>query len=486
MRGGASRFPFYELFSESFKIITVKIKRSILAIRQYIKHILLRFSLGRIISLGVRSHIPQRQLIAVYVGYAVIGTLLLMLPCSTRTDIPPVDNLFTVVSAVSTTGLATVDVATDYTFTGQAVILWLIQMGGLGYMTLSSFVMLHLTGHAVRRDKKLLNAQFTHPDTIDSRSMVRSVVKYTFILEAVGFLLLYPYFLWMGAEKPLWSAVFHSISAFCTAGFSIYSDNLMQFQTDWYVNIVIMALSVAGAMGFIMMTDLMRKITRRRYKISFTTKIIITITGLQSLWGTLHLFFFEDSFRGFDTADRLLVSMFQSVSAMTTVGYNTVDVGAMVPISLLVLSFLMYIGASPSGTGGGLKSTTVSAIFAYTKNKLGLHRSVALCGNIIPQYRVETAITSSFVYTTVLCVGIYLIALFEPDDADMLKITFESASALATAGLSSGILPSITIASKVVLILLMFIGRVGVITFGNAILIREKVSGESVENDVAV
>ena len=167
-----------------------------------------------------------------------------------------------------------------------------------------------------------------------------------------------------------------------------------------------------------------------------------------------------------------MISLFQSMSAMTTVGYNTVDTGNICPITLLVLSVAMYISASPSGTGGGLKSTTLSAIYAYTKNKLGLRKDVSLMKNKIPSYRIETAITTFIFYTFILFLGIYLIALFELGNVDFLSIVFEASSALATAGLSSGILPTITTNSKIVLILLMFIGRLGVITFGNVLLIR--------------
>lgn len=438
------------------------------------------------LTFGLSSDMPQRQIMGIYAIYSLIGTILLLLPFSSKGNIHFVDHLFTVVSAFSTTGLATIDVATQYTFFGQLIIMLLIQMGGLGYMTLSSYVMLRLTGKFGNKETQLFQTQFSFPDTLDSESMLKSIVKYTFAFEAAGIALLLPYFLLTGVEQPVWSAIFHSVSAFCTAGFSIYTDNLMQFQTDVYVNVVILILSLAGAMGFIMMTDIGKRFTDRNHKISFTSKVIMTITGGLALWGTIHLFFFEDSFQSMAVGDRLIASVFQSVSAMTTVGYNTVDVSQMVPISLLILTITMYIGSAPSGTGGGLKSTTLSALYAYTKNTLGLKNDVSLCGNIIPSYRVSSAITTTLFYTFILFVGIYLIGVFEPNDTDFLKISFEAASALATAGLSSGILTDICMESKVVLILLMYIGRVGVITFGNAILARDKAPVHTQEKDLAV
>lgn len=447
---------------------------------------LMRISLEEWICFGMRSRMPQRQLMIVYAGYSLLGTLLLLLPIASTGHVEFVDHLFSVVSAVSTTGLTTVDVATNYTFFGQAVILLLIQMGGFGYMTLSSYIMFKLTGRFGTEKAKLFQTQFAFPDTLDSESMLRNIVNYTFLFELVGFVLLCPYFLFTGVEQPVWSALFHSISAFCTAGFSIYTDNLMRFQTDVYVNIVIMVLSIAGAMGFIMMTDLTRKFTRKGHKVSFTSKVIITITGLLALWGAAHLFFFEDSFQTMSVGNRLMASLFQSVSAMTTVGYNTVDVSLMLPFSLLILTVTMYVGASPSGTGGGLKSTTISALYAYAKSTLGLRKDVSLRGNIIPAYRVTSALTTVLFYTFIAFVGIYSIGIFEPDHVDFLKISFEAVSALATAGLTSGILSEITVGSKIVLILLMYIGRVGVITFGNALLARRHPHPAKTTDDMAV
>lgn len=451
-----------------------------------VRRTLMKTSLEQWISFGISSDMPQRQIMIVYASYSLLGTLLLALPFASEGDIPFVDHLFTVVSAFSTTGLSTIDVATQYTFFGQFIILLLIQMGGLGYMTLSSYIMLRITGRFGTKKAQLFQTQFAFPDTLDSESMLKSIIKYTFAFEIVGFVLLYPYFLLTEVEQPAWSALFHSISAFCTAGFSIYTDNLMQFQSDVFVNVVILTLSVAGATGFIMMTDISKKLTHKDHKISFTTKVIVTITGGLALWGTLHLFFFEDSFQNMPVGDRWLASIFQSVSAMTTVGYNTVDVSQMAPISLLILTFTMYIGASPSGTGGGLKSTTLSALYAYTKNTLGLRKDVSLRGNIIPSYRVTSALTTTIFYTFILFMGIYLIGVFEPNDVDFLKISFEAVSALATAGLTSGILSDITVESKIILILLMYIGRVGVITFGNALLARKKEPETKKEKDIAV
>ena len=440
--------------------------------KRWLQRLALKLNLEGFLSFGYRSSLPQRQLVVGYAAYSLIGMFLLSLPIASAEGISWSDHLFTAVSAISTTGLSTVDVASQYSFFGQLVILLLIQLGSLGYMTLSSFIMLGLTRHLGSAKNKLFTQQFALPENMQHANMVRNIVGFTFCFELLGVLLLYPYFLLHQVPQPLWSAVFHTISAFSTAGFSIYTDNLMAFRSDVYVNTVIMFLCYMGAMGFILMTDLAKVLFRRGHKISFTTRIIVKITCILSLLSTAHLYYFEPSIQQYAPGERFMISLFQSVSAMTTAGFNTINLGSIVPISLLILSFTMYIGASPSGTGGGLKSTTISALYAYTRSKLGWQKEVSLINHIIPSYRIETAITTFIFYTFILFCGIYVMTLAEANSADVLKIIFEASSALATTGLTSGILGDITLCSKFTLIVLMFIGRVGVITLGNALLLR--------------
>ena len=174
------------------------------------------------------------------------------------------------------------------------------------------------------------------------------------------------------------------------------------------------------------------------------------------------------------------------MSAIKRVFFNTIDTSSVSAVTMIVLSFSMYIGASPSGTGRGLKSTTLSALFAYTKNKLGLRKDISLVGNKVPAYRVDAALTTAVFYTLILATGIYLLTILEGDGQSFLDIVFEATSALATAGLSSGILSSICIGSKFVLIVLMFIGRVGVITLGNVMLVRAHAEAAKRKSDLVV
>lgn len=444
---------------------------------------LLRFDYEKLLTLGYISKHPHRQLLLGYFSYILIGTLLLCLPFTTTKSISLVDNLFSVTSAVSTTGLASVDVATSYTFWGQLVILLFIQLGGLGYMTISSFVMFRLTKHFTSIKRGILTAEFTTPGDIKLQSLVQSIVVFTFLFELAGTIALYIFFTHSGVENPLWPAVFHSISSFCTAGFSTFSNNLMGFTTHWGVNLTVMVLSYAGAMGFIVMTDLWKKLTQRDYKITFTTKNILVVTLILSLWGTFQLFFEEPGLKCYAPAERLLVSLFQTMSALTTVGFNTINLGLLLPISLLTLTSIMYFGASPSGTGGGLKSTTITATLAFVKCKLSMERDVYISGKRLPTYRVDTALTTFVLYTAILFFGSYLLTMVEPGN-DYVPYLFESASALGTVGLSTGITGALTIPGKLILILLMYIGRVGVLTIGFSMLRRmEKRTAPMLKDD---
>lgn len=420
---------------------------------------------------GYISTQPHRQLLIGYLWYILLGVGCLSLPFCLHGNVKFIDNLFTSVSAVSTTGLATVDVSSAYTFWGQLAVLILIQMGGIGYMTMSSYVMLLLTKHFTEIKTGVLNAEFATPGGLQMKSLVKSIINFTFFFEIMGAIALYVFFVRRGVDQPVWSAIFHSVSAFCTAGFSTFPDNLVRFSTDWGVNIVIMILSYAGAMGFIVMTDIWKKFTLRGYKITFTTKNICLVTIILTLWGTVQLFFMEPSLKLYSIPDRFLISLFQTVSSLSTVGYNTVNLGLFIPITLLTLTSVMYFGASPSGTGGGLKSTTITATIAYVKCKLGEKRNIYINGHKLPTFRVDNALTTFVLYTAILFFGSYILTAVEPSD-DYVQYLFESASALGTVGLSTGITPTLTSAGKMILIILMYIGRVGVLTIGFSMMNR--------------
>lgn len=461
-------------------------RKSVKSIRQKVFRYL-RYDFETLLTFGFTSSHPYRQLSLGYFTYIVFGTILLCIPFMTNMNVNILDHVFTATSAISTTGLSTVDVSKSYTLWGQIVILILIQLGGIGYMTMSSFVMLRLTKHFSMIKKNIIEAEFSIPGNININNLVQSIVYFTFFLEFIGAVLLYIFFTQSGASDPLWSAIFHSVSSFCTAGFSIYTDNLMQFDTNIGVNVVIMILSYAGAMGFIVMIDLWKKFTVKKYEISFSTKIIIFITLILSVWGTAQMYFSEPELAGYSPFNRFLISLFQTMSALTTVGYNTVNIGNMLPITLMTTTLIMYFGASPSGTGGGLKSTTTSAVFAFVKSKLSLQRDVFLFNRRIPTYRIDNALTTFILYSFVLITGSYILTATEKG-TDYIRLIFEAASALGTVGLSTGITFDLSSAGKIVLIVLMYFGRVGVLTIGFAMLMRMKKKTKEIfkEDDLVV
>lgn len=450
------------------------------------KRLLMRINPDRLLTLGYNSDLPQRRLAIGYLSYILFGTILLSLPFAQKLPVSLVDNLFMVTSAISTTGLATVDISSSYTLFGEIVILALIQLGGLGYMTLTSFIMYRLTHHFMRIKNGVMRTSFAIPVEFDIYSLTKGIVYFSFVFEFIGTLVLYILFRQQNVEQPFWNAIFHSISSFCTAGFSLFSDSLIQFNTNWGINITIAALSYAGAMGFILMIDLRKKFQNHKHKLTLTSKVIFLTTSLITIFGTFQLYLFEPSFKSFNDPDRLLVSFFQTMSAMTTVGFNSVDIGKLILPSLLILIITMFIGASPSGTGGGVKSTTISAVYAFVKSKLGEKRDVILASSRLPSYRVDTALTNFIFYSAILWCGVYVLTFSE--NFSFQQILFEATSAIGTVGLSTGITAQFSDFGKIILSILMYIGRLGVLAFGASMLVRmsKKERNPESDNDIAI
>lgn len=433
-----------------------------------LKQTAFKMSMSRLVTFGCNSKVPERNIALGYAFYIFVGFILIILPCSHKADsYNLVDDFFTIVSAVSTTGLATVDVPEVYTPFGMSVILLMIQIGAIGYMTVSSYIMLHLSRRMSDRSFKVMSSSLPAPEGVSIKSLVNNVVHFTLIFEILGFVGLWITFGCLDVEYPAWNALFISISSFCTAGFSTFSDSLCSFHNNLAVNVIVAVLSFAGAMGFIVITDLRNKCLDRRYRITFTTKVILVMTCSLVIFGTIVLSVFPASGQSAATMPKILQSFFQSMSSMTTVGYNTFDLATLALPSILVISVIMFIGASPSGTGGGVKCTTVSAVYAFVVSKLRGERHVTIGGNRLPDYRINSALANIIVYGTVLFAGVLLLVISE--DFTLSQLLFESASALGTVGLSLGITPHLSLFGKFVIIVLMYIGRIGVLTLGVAL-----------------
>ncbi len=414
---------------------------------------------------------PARSVLLGYLTYVLVGAGLLALPISRRLpDVSLQDQVFVATSAVSTTGLSTVSVSQTYTGFGQLIILVLIQLGGIGYMTMGSFIALSKSRELSNSRSRIGTVVFSLPAEYRVDKFVRSVIKFTLVIEALGAIAFYAIFRSAGVESPLWSAVFHSVSSFCTAGFSLYDTSFEGYADHVPLNLLVAVLSYLGAMGFIVCIDFSRKWRGKVERVTLTTRIILTMTLLMAAASTAALFFTEPAFSDLSPSARGWASFFQAMSAMTTVGFNTVTMSTLSNASVLVLLVLMFVGASPSGTGGGVKCTTISAIGGVMSSTLRGSPRILLAGHAIPLPRIWSAVSTVGFYIVALTAGTWLLELAEP--SEFRANLFEAASALGTVGLSLGITSGLSVAGKWIVIALMFLGRVGPVTFSLALFAR--------------
>ncbi|MEH6680788.1 MAG: potassium transporter TrkG [Sediminicola sp.] len=429
---------------------------------------------------------PQQNLLYGFLIYTLIGWVLLCSPWMHKQAVPALDSLFVATSAISTTGLVTVSVFDTYNWYGQFVVLLLFQIGGVGYMTFTSFILLSRKSGLTHWHQRILNAEFAMPKGFQIKDFLKSVIIFTVVVETVGALCYYIAFTQAGVEHnfAIWSSIFHSVSAFCTAGFGLYNDSFERFYDNTFINTITSVLAISGSLGFIVMTDLSNRLTGKTLKTTYTTKIIFMSITLLLALGTLMIYFLEPSVAQLGDS-RLMVSFFQAMTAITTVGFNTVPLGSFSLGILLVVIFLMYIGASPSGTGGGLKTTTLTALIAIMWNRIRNNRRVTFFGKTIPLERLYVATSVFMLYAATLFLATLLLSLSEDFRLD--QILFEATSAIGTVGLSMGITGGLSSMGKMVLISVMFVGRLGLLTFGLAILAnRKQAYNRAGEGDLAI
>ncbi|MDY6868791.1 MAG: potassium transporter TrkG, partial [Chloroflexota bacterium] len=377
-----------------------------------------------------------------YLFILVVGFTLLSLPFSSVSDITSLDNFFIATSALSTTGLVSVSVSDSYSFFGELVILLLIQIGGIGYMSIGSFIILGSGKKLSEVGIKLLEFDFSLPKRYSLLHFIKNVVWFSLIIEFIGAICLFFIFLEEDVSNPLWNSIFHSVSAFCTAGFSLFNTSFEAFKGNFWLNIIITILSFSGAIGFIVFSDIYEKIAGRQKEITYTSKIILRFTVLIIAIGTFILFISDSSLSPYPAWERLMISGFQSMSALTTVGFDTFPINELFGASIFLITMLMVIGASPSGTGGGIKSTTISALYAEVVSTLRGRKKVTYLNRTIPSHRIKMASSNFFFYVLILTCGIFLLLLTESHA--VFDTIFEAASALGTVGLSTGITGSLS------------------------------------------
>lgn len=419
------------------------------------------------------SHLhPIKALILGYLSLTILGFIILSIPWAQTLSTPFIDNLFIAASAVSTTGLATVSVSDNYNFFGELIVLLLIQVGGLGYMTFGSFIVLTTKRKLSEAHEEIIRNDFGLPKTFNLRGFIETVVVFTLIVEAIGAAGLFVVFKQSGVNQPAWSAIFHSVSAFCTAGFSLFNNSFEGFRDHKALNLIIFILSFLGAIGFIVVADLWQRIRGFRKEITLTSKIILGFTFLTITVGWGLLLVTEPLFKG-ALGGTWLPALFQAMTAMTTVGFNTVPISGLSHGALYLLTILMLVGASPAGTGGGIKSTTVVAVLAETFATLRGRRVVTFLGRVIPDFRLQQASAGFNFYIILLTMGIYLLNLTD-GKLFIFDIIFEATSAIGTVGLSTGITSSLSFLGKCVVIGLMMLGRIGPLSIGLAIFFNKK------------
>jgi len=335
------------------------------------------------------SSSPQLNLVWGFFLYVATGAILLSLPFFQKVDVSLIDNLFIATSAVSTTGLVTVSVSDSYTFIGQFIVMALFQIGGIGYMTLTTYYLLFTSNRITRWHKKKISTEFTMPSSIRMNDFIKSVIIFTLIMETLGSIAFFTAFKMEGVATghAIWSSIFHSVSAFCTAGFGLYNDSFESYQNNYFISTIISVLAICGSIGFILITDLYYRIAGKSDKLNFTTKIVGFGFIILLLSGTIIIYFTDPLV--FQNGDApILKSFFQAMTAMTTVGFNTIATGEIgLPIFSLII-FLMYIGASPSGTAGGMKITTFTAILAILKSRLNGDKKISFFNKLIPFERL--------------------------------------------------------------------------------------------------
>jgi trk system potassium uptake protein len=423
---------------------------------------------------------PYQLLLLGYIFITLTGALILSLPISSAkgTAQPFLDSLFVSSSGISTSGLTVVDIGSYYSFFGQIVLLTLFQIGGIGYMTFIIF-----TAYVLGMGRSLQTSLVARESLVGSdlnllESFFRKVLLYTCFFELSGAIILS--MIWM-REYPLWQAVylgfFHSVSTFCTAGFGLFPDSLMKYQHNILLNVTINILSLAGGLGFFVLDDIRKYLGRKIRKqyparLAIHTKLVLITTLIIILIGSAVIFMAENwQTITANNYEKGMHSIFQAVSASTTDGFNTIDIGKMSSTSWIMIMLLMFIGASPGSTGGGIKTTTFALLFILVWSKLR-DRNFNVFKREIGEQGIYNAVLIFIFFLVIIFLDSLVMAFTEK--ASFIQVLFEIVSALGNTGLSTGITAALSNAGRAILTLTMFIGRVGPLIVATAVITKPK------------
>lgn len=416
---------------------------------------------------------PAQVLVVGFAALIVVGTVLLMLPIATADGSIPAFTtaLFTATSAVCVTGLVVVSTASYWSLFGQLVILLLIQIGGLGIMTAATLIALLLGRRIGLRERLVIQQAMGGASLAGLVRLTKGVLVATFLIEGLGATLLTIRF---AAQFPLGQAlyygVFHSISAFNNAGFHLFNTSLVPYVADPAVNLLIATLFIVGGLGFIVIADLYRWRTHRHWHLAVHSWLVLRVTGLLLVLGTVLVLLLECNNPGtlgpLPWPQKLLAAFFQS-AAPRSCGFHTLMTNQLRPATLLLVMILMFIGASPGSTGGGIKTTTFAAVVMNLASIIRGKRSVVINLRQIPGEIVERAQVILAISLSLVLGAAFLLLTF--GQGTFLAVLFESFSAVGTVGLSMGLTPQLTAAGRFVLIVAMFAGRLGPLTVATAL-----------------
>lgn len=430
-----------------------------------------------------KKYVKMSHVQIIALGFFLIimtGAILLMLPISTQDGQGAdfLEALFTATSASCVTGLIVRDTATYWSYFGQGVILTMIQIGGLGFMTIATMFFLILRKRVHLRGRELLTESINVSQVGGIMRLAKKIIFGTIFIEGAGALLLMIRFVPKYGAEGIWMSVFHSVSAFCNAGFDLMGQftgaysSLTAFADDWLVSGVVMALIVIGGVGFIVWDDIITyRFSLKKYHLH--SKIVLGMTSLLIFGGALLFFVVERNATGAGMSldDQILAALFDSVTARTA-GFNTVDTAGLSDAGKLITVVLMFIGGSPGSTAGGVKTTTIAVLLLFSFSYMRSDKSISVFGRTLEEDALRKA---SAVFFTNLSLALVVTVLISSIQAiPVLDIVFETFSAIGTVGMSTGITRELNDVSRVLIIFLMYCGRVGSLSFANALAGKRK------------
>jgi trk system potassium uptake protein len=460
------------LYQAKYVILFLLIRQSYFIIQW----LLFRFRKGSLNKFLYKN--PPVAMMLSFASVILSGAVLLTLPIASRSNTitPFIDTLFTATSATCVTGLTVLDTGSHFSIFGQIIILILIQVGGLGIMTISTFFALVLGQNINIKLKNVMNQMVGGSSRVNILELLKNIVLVTVIIESLGaVILLFRFIQDFKPVKAIYLSVFHSVSAFCNAGFSNFQDNLMGYCNSPIVSLTIPILIILGGLGFMVIIDVNRYVWHKDKirKLTLHTKIVLATTSILIIGGFIAFFVMEyhGTMQGFSIYKRFLASFFQSVTTRTA-GFNTIDNGSLSKAAVLVSIVLMFIGASPGSTGGGIKTSTFAILGLSVLSLLRGRKEISVFKRNIPRDNFKEAAGLTFLSAGIVFFVIIMLMLVESHRFD--QIVFEAVSAFGTVGLSMGITPHLTFFGKLLITLLMYIGRIGPLTMIYAFAVHKK------------